>query len=287
MIYRNAGELILLLKKEKLWTQKKLGQNFLVNPEVLQKIIASAELTVKDYVVEVGPGLGILTTELAQTAKKVTAIELDRHLIPPLKKNLAGFDNVEIKNQDALETRLPTETYKLVANIPYYITSPLLNHYLQPKSHTEKRPSRIVLLVQKEVAQKICAKDKNQSLLSLEVKIFGDPEIAGIVHKSSFFPQPKVDSAIIVVSVHEQPRIKDIKTFFVLAKAAFSQKRKTLSNSLTRVLKQPRETIENALKKANIAAQRRPETLTLQEWEQLVDAFKKNSIIGSPDSQEL
>ncbi len=270
MLYHNTEELLAFLKKEKFFTQKHLGQNFLVNPEVLTKIIKTAELTKEDEVLEIGPGLGILTGELAENAKKVTSLELDPNLIPILERNFAEHKNVEIRLEDALQSKLPKTAYKLVANIPYYITSPILNHFLNPKTPEGKRPSLIVLLVQKEVAEKVCAKDGDHSILSLQVQIYGKPTLAGMVNKTSFFPQPQVDSAILKIDVYPEPLVKNIEVFFKLIKAAFSQKRKTLLNSISNGLQLSREEALELFQKANIDPVRRPQTLSIKEWEKLI-----------------
>ena len=154
MPYKNSKELVEFLKKENLWADKDLGQNFLVNFSILKKIIKAAELKPEDNVVEIGPGLGILTKELAKNVSHVHAIELDKNLIKILQRELASFSNINLEQGNALKSRLPVVSYKLVANIPYYITSPLLRHFLQPINPEEKRPTLIVLLVQKEVAKK-------------------------------------------------------------------------------------------------------------------------------------
>ncbi len=273
MIYSNTEELVALLKRENLWAQKRLGQNFLVNMQALNNITRAAELSKQDHVLEIGPGLGILTEQLCRQAGTVTAIELDDAIIPALKKNLGGNTNIEIIRQDALQTQLPDHPYKLVANIPYYITSPILNHFLQPHTPEQLRPSLIVLLVQKEVAQKICAGDGDQSVLSLQVQAFGKPEIVCLVGKNSFFPQPKVDSAVLKIVTFPTPRIGNTKTFFHLIKTAFGQKRKTLANSLKELLASNGENAGDLLKKAGIDDKRRPQTLSLEEWQKLVELF--------------
>lgn len=279
MIYSNTRELLELLKRENLWAQKKLGQNFLVNPEALKNIIKAADLSKTDNVMEIGPGLGILTEQLALHAGSVTCIELDQAIIPVLKKNLGleanipAHTNIEILHQDALKTELPTHHYKLVANIPYYITSPILNHFLQPQKPDQQRPSLIVLLVQKEVAQKVCAKDDDHSILSLEVQAFGKPSIVCNVGRNSFFPQPNVDSIVLKIETYPVPKISDIKMFFKLIKAAFSQKRKTLSNSLKTFIPENRGDLLKILDKAKVDPQRRPQSLTITEWQHLVEAF--------------
>ncbi len=275
MIYSNTAELIELLKREHLWAQKKLGQNFLVNPAVLEKIIEAALINDRDLVVEIGPGLGILTEQLSKHARKVIAVELDRNIIPVLKKNLTGVENVEIVHQDALRFPLPDEPYKLVANIPYYITSPILNHFLQPSTPQEQRPEIIVLLVQKEVARKICSKDGDHTLLSLEVQVFGKPSIVCNVGKGSFFPQPNVDSAVLKIEPFPHPRVNNLKLFFRLAKAAFHQRRKTLSNSLRNGLGLTAEQTAELFRISGIASTERPQNISLDEWNALIRAYEK------------
>lgn len=278
MIYTNTSELIELLKRENLWAKKRFGQNFLVNPEVLQKIVRAAEITPKDNIVEIGPGLGILTEQLATNAQKVTSIELDQEIIPTLKKNIETHKNVEIILADALKIDLPTEPYKLVANIPYYITSPILNHYLQPKTPEQKRPSIIVLLVQKEVAEKVCAADGDHTILSLQVQAFGKPQIICKVGKNSFFPQPNVDSMVLKIETYPEPKITNIPIFFKLLKAAFHQRRKTLSNSLKNGLKITAEQAETLFKTSGIAPTARPQEISLDGWEKLIQAYESISL---------
>jgi 16S rRNA (adenine1518-N6/adenine1519-N6)-dimethyltransferase len=291
MIYNDSDELVKFLQKNHLWNKKSLGQNFLVNFEVLKKILEAAEITAEDFIVEVGTGLAVLTESLAANAKRVETIEFDPKLIPILREYLQKFPNVNLEHQDALTYDLPTVDYKLVANIPYYITSPLLNHFLQPThdakqsalyeksgvanlkdrepNQQRKRPSLIVLLVQKEVAEKICAKADDHSVLSLQVQIFGKPTIVSMVSKNSFFPAPKVDSAILKIEMYPEPLIKDLDTFFKLIKRAFLQRRKTLLNSLGNGFQLSREQTAEILKKAGIAENQRPQALSIQEWENL------------------
>ncbi len=242
-------------RTNKMKAKKSLGQNFLQDKSVLAKIIETADISSSDEIVEVGPGHGILTEELAKSAKKVTTIELDDRLIPGLKVVFALHDNIELIHQNALDFPPPSTPYKLVANIPYYITSPLISHFL----HTKNRPTKIVLLVQKEVAEKICA-DKKLNVLAIHVQNFGKPRIVSIVPPSAFRPRPKVDSAILEIDVFEKPFIQDYKTFFKLAHQAFSLSRKKLSNSLHQH--------KEALTKLNLQ-DKRAEHLTLEDWKEL------------------
>jgi len=277
MIYNNASELIALLKREHLWAQKKLGQNFLVNPDVLTNIIEAAQLTKEDHVVEIGPGLGILTDQLAEHAGKVTTVEIDRLIIPVLKKTLQFHRNIEIINQDALQFNLPDHAYKLVANIPYYITSPILNHFLQPKTPDQKQPSVLVLLVQKEVAEKICVPDGDHTILSLQVQAFGKPTIVCKVGKESFYPQPQVDSAVIKIETYPQPRISNFGIFFRMIKGTFSQRRKKLSNTLPNALQLDKEKAEQLFTAAAVSPDERPQSISLEGWEALIQAYEKLS----------
>jgi 16S rRNA (adenine1518-N6/adenine1519-N6)-dimethyltransferase len=274
MAYKNTTELIEWLKKNDFWAKKSLGQNFLVNPEVLKKITEAAAIKPGEKVIEIGPGPGVLTQALLETEAKVIAIELDDRLIPHLQKLEKENPNLKVVHADALTINLPTEPYKLVANIPYYITSPLINHYLQPKNPNELRPQTIVLLIQKEVAQKICAKDGDHSILSLQVQIYGEPSIVDYVSKNSFFPAPKVDSAILKIEVHPQPAVEDMKLFFRLIKVAFAQRRKTLSNSLRSGINITKEGLAELLKKSTIEPTIRPQELSIEDWNRLIKNLK-------------
>lgn len=255
----------------KIFAKKSLGQNFLNNPKIVEKIIEAAELQSKGEVIEVGPGRGVLTKELCKKPINLTAIELDDDLIPELENLKQQYPNFTLIHADALKTRLPNNPYKVVANIPYYITSPLLNHFLQPQSSQEKRPRLLVLMVQKEVAEKICANTGDHSVLSLQVQIFGKPQIVGYVGKNNFSPPPKVDSAILKIEVYEEPLIQNTETFFKLIKAAFGQKRKTILNSFMNGLTIDKEEILNLLALAEIDPHRRPQTFSIEEWEKLVE----------------
>lgn len=264
MLYNNQSELIALLKREKLYTEKKLGQNFLFNTKVIEKIIAAAELTSNDTVVEVGPGLGILTMELVQNAGKLISIEMDDKLIPYLHRTFSQFSNLEIQHQDVLKSQAPAGPYKVVANIPYYITSPIISHFLQ--NQQGNRPSVMILLTQLEVAQKICAKDGDHSVLSLQTQLFAEPEIIDRVSPGNFLPAPQVDSAILKLTTLSEPRLKDTAKFLVMIKKAFSQKRKTLANALNSLYSLNKQDWEKVLEKSGITAMARPQTLSFQDW---------------------
>lgn len=264
-----------LLKGYGIQPRKSLGQNFLIEPAGLMKVINAAELTGGEEVLEIGAGLGSLTYLLAQSCALVTTVEIDSHMLDPLKEALKPFDNVNIVPGDILQldpSNLVTqENYVVVANIPYYITSAIIRHLLEAAF----KPSRVILTIQKEVAQRIVARDGRMSLLSLSVFIFGEPEIVGIIPAGSFFPPPDVDSAVLRIRLHSEPLIppSQLDIFFKLAHAGFGQKRKTLRNSLSAGLSLPTCEVETKLLKAAIEPSRRAETLSVAEWASLLDFF--------------
>jgi len=272
-----------LLRRSGLRARKGLGQHFLIDEEVLEAILAAAALTSTDTVIEVGPGLGILTVELARSAGWVIAVELDSKLTAVLRKALSPFDNVVVLNEDVLGTdprailqeRVPDfpETlrpYKLVANLPYYITSPILRHFLE----ASVKPERMIVMVQKEVAEAIVAGPGRRSVLSISVQFYGKPRIVSYVLASSFYPPPEVDSAILEIDVYPGPVVDvDEKGFFRLVRAGFSAPRKQVVNSLSQGLLLPRDEVLVLLEEAGIAPQRRAETFTLEEWAQLWRVF--------------
>ncbi len=262
-----------VLKRYGLRANKSLGQNFLQDPFALESIVSAAEIHPTDTVLEIGPGLGSLTRYLAVSAKQVVAVELDLKLIPPLEAVLTPHRNVQVINGDILELSpdelIEDEDYLVVANIPYYITSAVIRHLLESKN----KPRRVVLTIQKEVAQRICAKPGDMSLLALSVQVYGEPRIAAKIPAGAFFPAPNVDSAILCVDIYPHPQIKPelLETFFKLIKAGFSQKRKTLRNSLSAGLHISPADAADLLTRAGIDPQRRAETLSISEWERLCE----------------
>ena len=264
-----------LLRQFDLRARKGLGQHFLIDEEVLKLITSAAELTPSDVIVEIGPGLGILTKELAQKAGRVIAIELDNKLAAALKQTLASFDNVTIINEDVLkiEPKDLANTYKLAANLPYYITSPVLRHFLEASA----KPKVMIVMVQKEVAEAIVAKPGKMSLLSVSVQFYGEPSIISRVPAQCFYPAPKVDSAILRIDPSPQPRVAvaDEEGFFDIVRAGFTTPRKQIANSLAQGLGVSKAEVLPKLERAGIAPQRRAETLTLEEWAQLQQVFKE------------
>ncbi|MBI5639136.1 MAG: ribosomal RNA small subunit methyltransferase A [Nitrospirae bacterium] len=248
--------------------KKHLGQNFLYDQSVLSRIISSAELGQQDTVIEIGPGPGSLTRLLAKEVKKVLAIELDEELFRRLKAEFAGYPNVDLVHADAL--KFPFEDigdFKVVANIPYYITTPIIFRLLEAR----KSLQTMTLTIQKEVAERIVASPggRDYGVLSIMIQYYARAEMKFIIPKEAFSPVPKVDSAVVHMNILDTPSVvvKDEKAFFRLVKTAFSQRRKTLSNSL----KSLGEDIRDKLIAARIDPQRRPETLSLEEFARLSD----------------
>ncbi|GAH47218.1 unnamed protein product, partial [marine sediment metagenome] len=247
-----------LLKKHGVYPSKTLGQNFLISKGILEKILDAANLKSKDVVLEIGPGIGTLTKELAKKAKQVIAIEKDSKMIKILKETLRDLKNIELIQEDILKYDFKSQVpYKIVANLPYYITSPVLRKFLEIGS----KPKEMILMVQKEVAQRIVASPPNMSILAISVQFFAKPEIISFVSKNCFWPQPKVDSAILKISQisMDLPPI-DTDLFFKIVRAGFAQPRKQLVNSLSNELKLEKEKVRNWLKENEIKPERRPET---------------------------
>lgn len=264
-----------LLKHAGLRAKKGLGQNFLRDENALKKIVEIAGVHPSDEVLEIGAGLGSLTRHLARSARKVYAIEIDGSMIPLLEAVLSGFKNVEIIQGDILMIQ-PTDLglahdFLVVANIPYYITSAIIRHLLSG----EIKPRRIVLTVQEEVGERICATPGKMNLLALSVQVFGHPQITYKIPSQAFSPEPDVDSCVIAIDMHPHPLIEEKKldTFFKLAKTAFSQKRKTLRNSLAGASGLSTAETPALLAGASIDPIRRAETLTLDEWGKLTEQY--------------
>lgn len=265
-----------LLRAHGLSPKKSLGQNFLIDSAALEHIIGAAEVPPDSSVLEVGPGLGSLTRYLALAARRVVAVELDANLIPVLEDVLQSAGNVEIVHGDMLKldpAQLMNESgYLVVANIPYYITSNLIRHLLE----APLKPSRMVLTIQREVAERITAKPGDMSLLALSVQVYGMPKVAARIPAGSFYPAPDVDSAAVRIDLYPEPVIPTVQLddFFRLSKAGFGQKRKTLRNSLSSGLSMSGERTAQMLQSAGIDPQRRAETLSMEEWKALTELFQ-------------
>lgn len=267
-----------ILHRFKLRADKKLGQNFLIDEDIVRRIVAAAELTPADTVLEVGPGIGTLTQGLAESGAQVVAVELDKRLLPVLDTTLAGYENVRIVSGDILQVDIMREVgapdFKVCANLPYYITTPIIFALLEKRLPME----RLVAMVQKEVAERMAAQPggKDYGALSVAIQYYTEPEIAFIVPPSSFIPAPAVDSAVIVCKRRSQPPVQvcDEDLFFRVVKAAFSLRRKMLSNSLKNMgIKSERAA--RWLELAGVDGKRRAETLSLEEFARLTNAFSQ------------
>ncbi len=267
----NVRELRNLLYAHNMRPQKSFGQNFLVDRSVLQKIIEAAQIDPGDEILEVGAGMGVLTRELAKRARRVVAVELERDMLTLLSETTRAYANVELVARNLLVLD-PAEIfgaamYKLVANLPYYITAPTFRHFLESKNP----PRLLVVMVQWEVAQRIVAAPGNLSLLGVSVQFYGRPQIVARVPADAFYPAPKVDSAILRVDVYPQVSLTaaERNQFFRIVQAGFSERRKQLHNSLAHGLHRKNEEMHAWLAAANIDASRRAETLSIEEWLQL------------------
>lgn len=255
-----------LLTQYQIEPKKSLGQNFLFDENVLERIVAAAELRPFEPVLEIGPGLGSLTRLLAQTAVPVTAVELDNRFIPILQTELAYFDNVRLIHGDILAQNLDElfdQPYKVVANVPYYITGAILRHLLSARN----KPASVVLTVQKEVAERMTAVPPKMSLLAVSTQLYAQAETLFTIKAGAFWPRPDVDSAVVRLTLYPEPHLpfEAEDRFFALVRAGFSQKRKQLKNNL-RQLGYNSEDVSAILAMSDIDGVRRAETLTLLEW---------------------
>lgn len=266
-----------LLRKYGIRPRKSLGQNFLVHQKSLQQIVAAAALDGSETVVEIGAGLGSLTYYLALVARNVVTVELDRRLLPALQEGLNRFDNVAIVCGDILKIDLSDLVsnlpYRVVANIPYHITSKLIRMLLERANP----PERMILTIQQEVAQRIVAKPGKMNLLALSVQLYGQPKKLENIPARYFYPEPKVDSAIIRIVVHPTSKLDRslVPTFFKIARAGFQQKRKQLRNSLSAGLRLAPAQAEVVLEKAGIEPRMRPQALELDSWIRLASVVQE------------
>ena len=267
-----------ILNRFKLRADKKLGQNFLIDENVVHQIVAAAELSEADTVLEVGPGIGTLTQGLAESKARVVAVELDTRLLPVLATTLNGYDNVRVVHGDILKVNIMEEvgahSFKVCANLPYYITTPIIFALLEKRLPME----RLVAMVQKEVAERMAAQPggKEYGALSVAIQYYTEPKIAFIVPPTSFIPAPAVDSAVIVCKRREKPPVEvcDEGLFFRVVKAAFSLRRKMLSNSLKNMgIKS--EQVAKWLELAGVDGKRRAETLSLEDFAKLTNSFNE------------
>ena len=249
--------------------KKSLGQNFLKNDLVIDRIVADASVSKDDVVIEVGPGQGVLTERLAQNADKVIAIELDDRLIDGLREKFSAYDNVEIVHGNILHMNISellaqygVTKYKVVANIPYYITAPIIRLLLE----NEMQPEEIVFMVQKEVAERVTADPGSMSILAISAQYYADVTYLFTVSREDFDPVPEVDSAIIKLAVKDQ-RLEGNKEFFRIVKVGFSAKRKTLVNNLANGFHREKTDIEKVLEKCGLSKNVRAQELSLEQWD--------------------
>lgn len=279
----NPQKTIEIIKKYEFAFQKKFGQNFLIDSHVLDKIIAASGITKEDCVVEIGPGIGTLTQYLAEAAREVISVEIDKMLIPILQETLAEYDNVTVINQDILKVNLEQvvqehnggKPVKIVANLPYYITTPIIMSLFE--NHVPV--SSITVMVQKEVAERMQAGPgtKDYGALSLAVQYFSEPYIAANVPPNCFMPRPKIGSAVIRLTCHEKPpvMVKNETMMFKIIRASFNQRRKTLVNGLNNSPEVPysKEVILDALRQMGLSESIRGEALTLEQFAKLTDVL--------------
>ena len=282
----NPKNTIEILNKYDFSMQKKFGQNFLIDTHVLEKIVRAADITKDDFILEIGPGIGTLTQYLCEHGKQVLAIEIDKKLMPVLDETLADYENVEVINEDVLkldlkkliEERNGSGKVKVVANLPYYITTPIIMGLFESNLPIEN----ITVMVQKEVADRIQSGPgtKDYGSISVAVQYYAKPYIAAFVPPNCFMPRPKVGSAVLCLTPHTSPPVyvKDEKLFFQIIRAAFNQRRKTLVNGIYNAgfLKLSKEEITDAIIKIDKPANIRGEALTLEEFAKLSNALSEN-----------
>lgn len=256
-----------ILQQHGLRPKKSLGQNFLYDDHILARIVEIAAVSQEDDVLEIGPGVGHLTRHLARAARRVVAVELDDRLLPVLREQLAGLDHVTLVHGDILEHDpalwFGNGAYKVVANVPYYITGAILQHLLDGPS----KPQLMVMTLQKEVAERLVAQPGDMTLLAVSVQFFGEPHIEGEIKAGAFWPRPDVDSAIVRIDLHRSPLLdpQEQTAFFRLVRTGFSQKRKQLQKNLRALGFERRETVA-LLRQAGVDPKRRAQTLSVEEW---------------------
>lgn len=261
-----------IFKRHGLKPAKRFGQNFLIDKKAVRQIVEAAQLTDQDTVLEIGPGLGVITQELVQRAKKIIAVEKDQKMVEILKETLRDYNNIEIINADIrmLNERCST-SFKIVGNLPFYLTAPVIRQFLE----AENQPEFMALMVQKEVGQRICAKPPEMNLLAVSVQIYAEPKILAYIPRESFWPEPKVDAALIKITPHAKPLLikNEIINFFKIVKDGFSQPRKQLLNNFSKNMTLNKQQTSEWLSQNGIAPERRAETLSVGDWISLTKSF--------------
>lgn len=267
-----------LLRRHNIRPDKRLGQNFLFDQGSLQKVVSAADLTGEELVLEIGAGVGSLTRALARSAGRVVAVEFDRRLLPALREAVDGLPGVELVAGDILSLDLrqlvDDASYRVVANIPYNITSAVIRKLMEADS----TPELVVLTVQREVADRIVAEPGDMSLLALSVQVYGVPSLEGHISRNAFYPSPDVDSAVLRIDLNDQlPLTPDeINRLFEIARAGFQQKRKQLRNSLGHGTPLSRDEVDIVMEAAGISPKRRPQALAVEEWIELTRQFQRH-----------
>jgi 16S rRNA (adenine1518-N6/adenine1519-N6)-dimethyltransferase len=277
---RTPTEIKTLLAALGLRAHRGMGQNFLTSDVILEKIVAAGDVGPNDVVMEVGPGLGHLTHHLARTAGRVVAVELDRGLIRELRQTFRGAENVTIVEGDILDLA-PSDVvgdrpYKVVANLPYYITSAALRHFLE----ASRRPEVMVVTVQREVGDRIIATAGNLNLLAISVQVYGRPRLITRIPPNAFYPQPKIESVVLRIDVFARPAItSSVERFFRVVSAGFAMPRKQIHNSLAQRLWMPPGTAPEILEAAGIDPSRRPQTLSIADWDRLTLELERRGLV--------
>lgn len=264
-----------LLRRHGIRPDRRLGQNFLFNPNALEKVVAAAELGGHETVLEIGAGVGSLTRLLAQRAGRVVAVEFDQRLLPALREVVDPFPNVRIVEGDILSLDLADlvggERYQVVANIPYNITSAVIRKLMEADSS----PGRVVLTIQQEVAERIVAEPGDMSLLALSVQLYGEPSVRNRISKRDFYPSPEVDSAVLRIDLRAELPLSngELEALFMLARAGFHQRRKQLRNSLGHGTELSRNDVDELMESVGLSPKRRPQSLGVEEWIELTLAY--------------
>jgi len=263
-----------ILKEKKLPLFKKWGQSFLKSKKILKKIVKEADISFSDVVLEVGAGIGNLTEFICNRAKEVIAVEKDERLIPFLKENLKTKKNVKIIKGDILKISLSLpKKYKVLGNLPYSLATRIIKKFLKQK----KPPLEMVVMVQKELAQRICARAPKMNFLALSIQFFGSPKILFFVSKKHFWPQPKVDSAVIKIFPKKEKEVRE-EVFFKIAEAGFSHPRKKIVNNLSTKLNIPKKEIKKILEDLKISPSLRPQHLSFSQWKKICLHFQKEKV---------
>ncbi len=278
-----TAEIKEILKQERISISKRRGQNFLIDQRAQKRIIQAIDVKAAEEIVEIGPGLGALTEDLALQANKVFAVEKDKALVRILQQRLSRYTNLQIIHQDILKFDIKKSTHKkvkIVGNLPYYITTPIIGYLLEQQ---RKNLKEIFITVQHEVGRRLVAKcdSKDYSSFTIFVQYFSEPKILFSIPKRAFYPQPKVDSVFVHLDILKAPRVKvnNQKQFFKIVRACFNQRRKTILNSLAhRLEKQAKDKIQQILQEENIDFQARPERLSLDDFARIENTFYKRRI---------